>query len=79
MTAAAANNNHGRPLPPPGFELTSGLAKGIKKAHEILDKIWCQRPNSPIVRLESKMIKGYSVARPLMLPPSQPIVTSNKL
>jgi len=62
MTSGAPSFDLGIPPPPPGLEVSTGLAREIKDAHETLYKIWKPRPNSPTAGLESKMVTGYSIA-----------------
>ena len=62
MATAAPNFEFDIPSPPPGLEVSTGLAREIKDAHETLYQIWKPRPNSPTAGLESKMVTGYSIA-----------------
>ena len=58
MAAASPNIAYDIPPPLPGFEVTMGLACDINEANEALEQICRPRPNSPIVGLEIKMVKG---------------------
>ena len=62
MATAAPNFAFDIPPLPPGLEVSTGLARKIKHAHETLYQIWKPRPNSPIAGLGSKMVTGYSIA-----------------